>query len=48
MRRRREGLERGGEMKRRRRKMRKNASITITNFQDAIQENVRMSSVSTT
>ena len=47
MRRRREGLERE-EMMKRRRKMRKNASITITNFQNVIQVYARMSSVSTT
>ena len=46
--RRREGLETGGEMRKRRRKMRKNASITITNFQNAIQVYACMSSVSTT
>ena len=34
----REGLERGGEMRKRRRKMRKNASITITKFQNAMNQ----------
>ena len=46
--RRREGLERGGEMKTGRSKMCKNASITITNFQNTIQVYACMSSVSTT
>ena len=41
-------MERGGEMRKKRRKICKNASITITNFQYAIQVYACMSSVSTT